>query len=136
MSIEDLQKRLDAVLSPRGREGDPELAAAPEVPGPLFTQYSRKGAMAATDLASRFMAAADRRGGEEGLADAVDEIERALAAEETPGLVQQAAELFIAHHPEARAKLRLGRLERRQPGAVRPSKSTSKPGREDDDGRD
>lgn len=123
--IDDLQKRLDAVLSPRRGEGDAELAAAPEVSGPMFTQYSRKGAMEATDLASRFMAAADRRGGEEGLADAVDEIERALAAEETPGLVQQAVKLFIAHHSEAQAKLRLGRLERRQPGAVRPSKSNS-----------
>ena len=134
MSLEDLQKRLDAVLSPRGREGDAELASAPEAAGPIFTQYSRKGAIEATDLASRFMAAADRRGGEEGLADAVDEIERALAAEDTPGLVQQAVKLFIAHHPEARAKLRLERLERRQPGAVRPSKSDSKPGRDQDDG--
>jgi hypothetical protein len=134
VSLEDLQKRLDAVLSPRGRAGDPELASAPEATGPIFTQYSRKGAMQATDLASRFMAAADRRGGEEGLADAVDEIERALAAEETPGLVQQAVKLFITHHPEARAKLRLERLERRQPGAVGPSKSNSKPGRDEDDG--
>lgn len=131
MSIEDLQKRLDAVLSSRGQGPSPELAAAGPPPRRIFSDYDRRDTAAATALASRLMAIANEKGGEDGLAAAVDEVERALAAEERPGLVQHAVKLFITHHPEARERLRLGALEKRQPHLARPSKKT---GRDEENG--
>ncbi|MGH8422202.1 MAG: hypothetical protein ACRER3_07585 [Pseudomonas fluorescens] len=59
----------------------------------------------ATALASRFMEIADAKGGEEGLAAAVQEMERTLGTEEVSGLVQHAVRLFLAHHKEASEKL-------------------------------
>jgi hypothetical protein len=67
------------------------------------------------------MEKADEKGGEEGLADAVAEIERARDATDLPRLVQLATKLFLLHHPGARARLRLRPLEQRQLDLVRPS---------------
>lgn len=54
------------------------------------------------------MEIADAKGGEEGLAAAVQEMERTLGTEETSGLVQHAVRLFLAHHKEASEKLGKG----------------------------
>jgi hypothetical protein len=50
------------------------------------------------------MEIADAKGGDEGLAAAVDEMERILGTE-IPGLVRHAVRLFLAHHKEASEKL-------------------------------
>lgn len=122
--IEDLQRRVDDVLSGRGKGNEYILdttAAAETAPEQWFSEFHNPHRRRATELASRVMQIAEEKGGEEGLADAVSEIERARDTEEMPGLVQHATELFLTHHPEARAKLRLKSLEQRQPGLVRPS---------------
>jgi len=54
------------------------------------------------------MEIADAKGGEEGLADAVQEIEETLETEDLSGLAQHAVKLFLAHHKEASEKLDRG----------------------------
>jgi hypothetical protein len=57
----------------------------------------------------------------------VSELEREREVAEMPRLVQHATKLFLIHHPEARAKLRLLLLEKRQPDLVRPSNLAASP---------
>jgi hypothetical protein len=124
--IEDLQRRIDNVLSGRGKGNEfiGDVAAAAETtPQEWFSEFSSSDRRRATELASSLMQRADEKGGEEGLADAVSSIERALDTEDKPSLVQHATELFLTHYPEARDKLRLKPLEERQPDLVRPSRS-------------
>jgi hypothetical protein len=124
--IEDLQRRVDNVLSGRGRGNEYVLdptAAAETTPQQWYSEFFNSDRRRATELASSLMQRADEKGGEEGLADAVSSIERALDTEDKPSLVQHATELFLTHYPEARDKLRLKPLEKRQPDLVRPSRS-------------
>ncbi len=127
--IEDLQRRVDNVLSGRGKDneiiGDMAAGAPPEE---WYSEFSIPHQQRRAAFVSRLMQIADEKGGEEGLADAVSEIERARDTAEMPRLVQHATKLFLIHHPLARAKLRLLPLEKRQPGLVRPSR----PGYDDD----
>ena len=123
--IEDLQRRIDEILSGRGKGNEFVLnttAAAGTTPEQWFSEFNSSHRRRATELASRLMQIAEEKGGEEGLADAVREIERARDTEEMPRLVQHATQLFLTHHPEARNKLRLKPLEKRQPDLVRPSR--------------
>ncbi len=128
--MEDLQRRIDEILSGRGKGnefiGDTE-AAAETTPDQWFSEFSSPQRLRATELASRIMQVADEKGGDEGLADAVREIEWARDTEEMPRLVQHATQLFLTHHPEARNKLRLKPLEKRQPDLVRPSRPRPRP---------
>jgi hypothetical protein len=129
-SIEDLQKRVDDILSGRGKGNQfiADTAATTETtPQQWYSEFSSSDQRGATELASRLMRIADEKGGEEGLADAVSEIERENDTDEKPSRVQHATELFLTHHPQARAKLRLKPLEKRQPDLVRPSKVSKGP---------
>ena len=125
--IEDLRQRVDDVLSGRGK-GNQFISETPTetTPQQWYSEFSSPNRQRAVELASTLMQVADEKGGEEGLADAVREIERARDIEEMPSLVQHATELFVTHHPEARTKLRLKPLEKRQPDLVRPSKASSR----------
>jgi hypothetical protein len=122
VNIEDLQRRIDNVLSGRGKDnefiGDMAAGAPPEE---WYSEFSIPHQQRRAALVSRLMQIVDEKGGEEGLADAVSEVERARDNAEMPRLVQHATKLFLIHHPLARAKLRLPPLEKRQPGLVRPS---------------
>jgi hypothetical protein len=119
--VQNLQRRIDDVLSGRGKGNEFVTTGAGTAPQQWYSDFSSPDRQRAVELASRIMGVADEKGGEEGLADAVSEIERERAAAEMPRLVQHATELFLTHHPEARDKLRLGPLEERQPDLVRPS---------------
>jgi hypothetical protein len=124
--LEDLQRRIDEILSGRGKGNQYILdttAAAETTPQQWYSEFFSSDRRRATELASRIMQIADEKGGDEGLADAVSEIERAFETEDKPSLVQHATELFLTHYPEARDKLRLKPLEKRQPDLVRPSRS-------------
>jgi hypothetical protein len=126
--IEDLQRRVDNVLSGRGKGNEYiiDLAAGDETTSQQwFSEFFNPDQERAVELASRLMQIADEKGGEEGLADAVTEIERARDTADMPRLVQHATKLFLTHHPQARAKLRLRPLEQRQPDLVRPSKASN-----------
>lgn len=123
-SIEALQRRVDDILSGRGRGNEFVTSGHGTSPQEWYSEFSNPNRQRAVDLASRLMRVADEKGGEEGLADAVSEIERARDAEEMPSLVQHATELFLTHHPTARDKLRLRPLEKRQPDLVRPSRAS------------
>jgi len=81
----------------------------------------------ATALASRFMEIADAKGGEEGLADAVQEIEETLETEDLSGLAQHAVKLFLAHHKEASEKLDRGSDLRKSQGDTTVDVLTSSP---------
>lgn len=118
-----LQTKIDDVLSGRGKGNEFVTTGAGTTPQQWYSEFSGPDRRRAIELASRLMRVADERGGEEGLADAVSEIERARDEEDMPSLVQHATELFLTHHPEAREKLRLRPLEKRQPDLVRPSKA-------------
>jgi len=123
-NIQDLQKRVDDVLSGRGKGNQyvGDMAAfADTSPQQWYSEFFSPDRQRAVELASRLMQIADEKGGEEGLADAVSEIERVRDTEEMPRLVQHATELFLTHYPEARDKLRLKPLEKRQPDLIRPS---------------
>jgi hypothetical protein len=123
--IEDLQRRIDEILSGRGKGNEfigDMTTYAETTPDQWYSEFSSPQRRRATELASRLMQVADEKGGEEGLADAVREIERARDIEEMPRLVQHATQLFLTHHPEARNKLRLKPLEKRQLDLVRPSR--------------
>jgi hypothetical protein len=119
--VQNLQRRIDDVLSGRGKGNEFVTTGAGTAPQQWYSDFSSPDRQRAVELASRLMRVADAKGGEEGLADAVSEIERERAAAEMPRLVQDATELFLTHHPEARDKLRLRPLEKRQPDLVRPS---------------
>ncbi|MGH3941373.1 MAG: hypothetical protein ACRDTG_22635 [Pseudonocardiaceae bacterium] len=99
--IEDLRSRVDAIVSGPA-VAQPVLAS--ENLQSHFSQYDSEHMSRATALAASFMEIADAKGGEEGLADAVQEMERVLGAE-IPGLVRHAVRLFLAHHKEAGEKL-------------------------------
>src|SRR5919112_270197 len=104
-NIQDLQKRVDDVLSGRGKGnqfiGDMQTVADTS-PQQWYSEFFSPDRQRAVELASRLMQIADAKGGEEGLADAVSEIERARDTAEMPRLVQHATELFLTHYPEAR----------------------------------
>ncbi len=119
--VQNLQRRIDDVLSGRGKGNEFVTTGAGTAPQQWYSDFSSPDRQRAVELASRIMGVANEKGGEEGLADAVSEIERERAATEMPRLVQHATELFLTHHPEARDKLRLEPLEKRQPDLVRPS---------------
>ena len=126
--IEELQRRIDNVLSGRGKGNDfiIDLAAADETTSQQwFSEFFNPHQERAVELASRLMQIADEKGGDEGLADAVTEIERARDVAEMPRLVQHATKLFLTHHPGARARLRLKPLEQRLPDLVRPSMASN-----------
>jgi hypothetical protein len=125
--IEDLQRRIDDILSGggKGNEFIGDVSAAEAAPEQWYSPFSVSHQQRAIELTTRLMQIADEKGGEEGLADAVSEIERARDTTEMPRLVQHATKLFLMHHPEARAKLRLKPLEQRQPDLVRPSRPRS-----------
>lgn len=74
----------------------------------------------ASDLAARWASLANKRGGVEGLAEAVMAMVDSLGSYR-PGLVEQSAKLFLTHHREARENLVFRSLEERQPGLVAPS---------------
>ncbi len=127
-SIEHLQKRIDDILSGHGKGNEfiGDMAAAAETsPDQWYSEFSYSHQQRAIELASNLMQIANEKGGEEGLEDAVSEIERVRDTAEMPRLVQHATELFLTHHPVARDKLRLKPLEKRQPDLVRPSRSNT-----------
>lgn len=103
--VEDLRNRVALIVSgPATAKPIP----SPEILRSRFSAYSSEHMSRATALASRFMVIADAKGGEEGLAAAVQEMERTLGTEEIAGLVQHAVRLFLAHHKEASEKLGKG----------------------------
>lgn len=116
--IDDIRSRFDRIVSaPRG-----EAAAAParSASGRPFSSYVDDDLAEAAALATRLSDLTRRHGGgAEGLDAALAEAERRLAAEPVRGLVQYALKLFGTRDPTAKRFLRLGRLERRQPNAVR-----------------
>jgi hypothetical protein len=126
--IEDLKARVDAILSGprRGRS----LAAIRPAPVPnaapqrRFSEFIIQDVIRAKEISDHLRDIVDAKGNEEGLTDAVDEIERLLPTER-PGLVQHAAKLFITHHPLARQTFALKPLERRMPNTVLPSTMAS-----------
>jgi hypothetical protein len=130
--INVLQTKIDDVLSGRGKGNEFVTTGAGTTPQQWYSEFSDPYRQRAIELASRLMRVADEKGGEEGLADAVSVIEQARDEEAMPSLVQHATELFLTHHPEAREKLRLRPLEKRQPDLVRPSKA-SRPHTDDAD---
>ncbi len=125
MTDKDLQAQVDNILSsetgPKAPQlgldtakGIPEKAAKPRT---LFSAFVDEHMERASELASQFIKIAD----EKGLAAAIEAISAAQKEEPIAGLVQYALELFLTHHPEARATLKLKPLEVRQPNLVRPS---------------
>ena len=109
--VENLRNRVASIVSGPGTTSGPEKARLnppSEIPRPRFSAYDSEHVSRATALASRFMEIADAKGGEEGLAAAVQEMERTLAESEISGLVQHAVRLFLAHHKEASEKLGKG----------------------------
>lgn len=115
---DDIRSRFDRIVSaPRG-----EAAAAParSASSRPFSPYVDEDVAEATALATRLSDLTRRHGGgAEGLDVALAEAERRLGAEPVQGLVQYALKLFVTRDPTAKKYLRLGRLERRQPNAVR-----------------
>lgn len=99
--VEDLRNRVAAIVSGPA-EANPVVAS--ENLQSRFSQYDSDQVSRATALAASFMEIADVKGGEEGLADAVQEMERVLETE-IPGLVRHAVRLFLVHHKEAGEKL-------------------------------
>lgn len=101
VDLGDLRNRVDAIVwGPR-----PGSPTSPSVTtGASFSSFDLDQASRATTLASRFMEIADAKGGDAGLAAAVEEMERVLGTE-IPGLVRYAVRLFLAHHAEASEKL-------------------------------
>ena len=108
-----------------------QLLAAEATPEQWYSEFYIPRQEITAALVSRLMQIADETGGEEGLADAVSELEREREVAEMPRLVQHATKLFLIHHPEARAKLRVSPLEKRQPDLVRPSNLAASPGEQD-----
>jgi hypothetical protein len=125
--IEDLQGRIDDILSGHGKGNEfiGDVVADEATPDQWYSEFFPPHQQMTDALVSRLMQIADEKGGEEGLADAVAEMERERDAAEMPRLVQHATKLFLIHHPEARAKLRLKPLEQRQPDLIRPSKASN-----------
>lgn len=109
--VDELRSRVASIVSGPGTTSGPETTRTSppsEISRSRFSPYDSEHMSRATALASRFMEIADAKGGEEGLAAAVQEMERTLGTEETAGLVQHAVRLFLAHHKEASEKLRKG----------------------------
>lgn len=123
--IDALQAKVNGILSARGHAlAEPGLAAAGEEEPEVFSEFDSVERDRGIELASRLMRIADEQGGgDAGLAAALEEADRLESQERVAGLVQYAVKLFVTHHPEARAKLRLKPLEKRQPNLVRPSKA-------------
>lgn len=99
--FDDLRNRVALIVS------GPETTSpvpVPETSESRFSPYDSEHASRATALASRFMKIADAKGGDEGLAAAVQEMERVLGTE-IPGVVRYAVKLFLVHHKEASEKL-------------------------------
>lgn len=131
VEIEDLQRRIDDILSGHGKGNEfigDAATAAEATPEQWYSEFYIPHQQMTATLVSRVMQVADETGGEEGLADAVAELEREREVAEMPRLVQHATRLFLIHHPEARAKLRLLPLEKRQPDLVRPSNPVASAG--------
>lgn len=106
--VEDLRNRVASIVSgPETASGSEttRLSPASGIPRSRFSPFDSEHMSRATALASRFMEIADTKGGEEGLAAAVQEMERTLGTEEISGLVQHAVRLFLVHHKEASEKL-------------------------------
>lgn len=99
--IDDLRSRVALIVS-GPKKSNPTLP--PDTPQSDFSAFNREQVGRATALASRLMEIADAQGGDEGLAAAVQEMERLLETE-IPGLVQHAVKLFLAHHREAGERL-------------------------------
>lgn len=104
--IDELRERVALIISvPKKSDPIPPSGTAQ----PAFSAFSREHASRATALASRFMEIADTKGGDEGLAAAVQEMERILEEEalgtEILGLVQHAVRLFLLSHREAGERL-------------------------------
>lgn len=152
MTQDDLQRRVDNIVSGRSPKARAALAATRTAPGMLaadaqarpgrpFSAFIPEDVQKAVDLASEMMRIADARGGgDDGLAEAVSEVERRLSRESGPqalaldaapgdepirGLAQHALKLFVTHYAPARDRLRLHTLERRQPGLLRASAQPS-----------
>lgn len=125
---DDLQERLENFLSGRGKGAEmrAESVQAKKAKGKAqrsqFSPFVNEDLERARNIASELMDITNKKGGEEGLTDAVTEVERRLG-DEKPGLLQYAVKLFVTHHPEARDRFRLKPLEKRQPNVVRPSRS-------------
>jgi hypothetical protein len=116
-AIDDVRNRFNRIVSaPRGA-----TAAAPVRPTSRpFSAYVNEDVDEAAAIAARLGELTRRHGGgPEGLEAALAEAELLLATETTRGLVQYALKLFAVHDPTAKHLLHLGRLERRQPNAVR-----------------
>jgi len=96
----------------------------PEAPRP-FSEFVFEDVERASEIASDLIAIAAAKGGEEGLAEAVSEIDRLRTTERQPGLLQHAVKLFITHFPLARQTFTWKPLEKRQPNLVVPSKSSA-----------
>src|ERR1044072_4214156 len=131
MADKDLQAQVDNILSsetgPKAphlgldtAKGIPEKAAKPRT---LFSAFVDEHMERASELTSEFIKSAD----EKGLAAAVEAISAAQQEEPIAGLVQYALELFLTHHPEARATLKLKPLEVRHPNLVRSSTARAEP---------
>ncbi|MGI9001449.1 MAG: hypothetical protein ACR2GH_07255 [Pseudonocardia sp.] len=103
--IKDLRNRVASIVS---GPGPTQSVPRSEVTQSRFSPHNIQHMSRATALASRFMEIADAKGGEEGLADAVQEIEETLETEDLSGLAQHAVKLFLAHHKEASEKLDRG----------------------------
>jgi tyrosinase len=124
--IDVLQAKVNGILSARGQAlAEPGLAAAGDEEPEVFSEFDSAQRDRGIELASRLMRIASEVGGDAGIAAALEEADRAERTERVAGLVQYAVKLFVTHHPEARAKLRLKPLEKRQPNLVRPSRAAA-----------
>lgn len=124
--IDALQAKVNGFLSARGQGlAEAGLAAAGDEEPEVFSEFDSGERDRGIELASRLMRIANEVGGDAGIAAALEEADRAESRERVAGLVQYAVKLFVTHHPEARAKLRLKPLEKRQPNLVRPSKAAA-----------
>lgn len=127
MADKDLQAQVDSILSSQGQPqrsvAKPRFGLAPsdagpaKKPRPFFSAFVDDHMARASELANQFIKIAD----EQGLPAAIQAITAALENEPVAGLVQYALQLFLTHHPEARATLKVQPLEVRQPNAVRSS---------------
>lgn len=110
--ISELRHRAEAIL--QGAEFGAETPG--DKPGfPAFSPFVPEHLDRALDLVTTMMALADGTGGNDGLAAALDEAQRATATD--PGAARHALMVFITHHRSG-SRLPIAALEQRRPALV------------------
>jgi hypothetical protein len=130
-NLDDIRNRFQRIVAaPRDTPARPSVQSSS---ARLFSAYVNEDVDEASAIAARLSEITSQHGGgAEGLDAALSEAERLLATEAVQGLVQYALKLFVTRDPTAKRFLRLGRLEQRQPNAVR----GARPNRGDEDDKE